>query len=411
MRGKGYTVGMKTILKEANALKERLVTHRRYLHQNAEIGFDLPKTYAYVEKTLQELGCKTEKCGKGGLIATVGDVKQQPIVLLRADMDGLPLREKSGEPFACKTGNMHACGHDLHTAMLLGASELLKRREKRLKGCIKLLFQPAEETLEGAENCLKNGVLEPLKPDLAVMLHVLTDLPMPTGTAVISSAGVSAPAADFFRISVQGKGCHGSTPWKGVDALSVGAHILWGLQTLSAREIPNGAGTVLTVGSLTAGKAGNVIADTAVLAGTLRSFDEETRAEIKMRIKQVATAQAKAFRAKAKTEFLGGCPTLVNDKKVSEFAYKTAKALLGEDRAFTSAELNGGIKRSSGGSEDFAYISHEIPSVMIGLCAGERDKGYAYPLHHPKARFDEGALPIGAGLLTALAILALEKKI
>ncbi len=386
-------------------MRDKLIEHRRYLHENAEVGFDLPKTCAYVEKTLTGLGYTVEKCGKAGLLATVGDGKNKPTVLLRADMDGLPIEEKSGEPFACKTGNMHACGHDLHTAMLLGAAELLQKRKNDVKGGVKLLFQPAEETLEGAKDCLKNGVLGGLKPDCAVMLHVMTDFPLETGTAIVSSAGVSAPAADFFRITVQGKGCHGSTPWKGVDALAVGAHILLALQTLSSREIPASAAAVLTVGSLQAGQAGNVIADRATLKGTLRTFDEEVRAKIKTRIAEIARMQAKAFRATAKTEFLGGCPALVNDEKISDFAYRTAKALLGEERAYTSAELSGGeVGKTSGGSEDFAYISQEIPSVMVALSAGERGKGYSYPLHHPKARFDEDVLPIGAALLTAFAL-------
>lgn len=398
---------MKTLLKDAQALQETLLKHRRYLHKNAEIGFDLSKTCAYVEKTLTELGYQPQKCGRAGLIATVGDEKSKPAVLLRADMDGLPIEEKSGEPFACKTGKMHACGHDLHTAMLLGAAELLRQRKSALKGRVALLFQPAEEILAGAKDCLKKGLLEGVNPDYAVMLHVLTDLPMSTGKAIVSSAGVSAPAADFFKITVRGKGCHGSTPWKGVDALAAGAHILLALQTLSSREVPASAAAVLTVGSLQAGQAGNVIADKAVLQGTLRTFDEEVRTQIKARIQEIVRAQAKAFRATARTEFTSGCPTLVNDGKISDFAYRTARELLGDKGAFTSAELSGGeVGKKSGGSEDFAYISHKIPSVMIGLTAGEREKGYAYPLHHPKARFDEGVLPIGAALLTAIALSA-----
>ena len=398
---------MKTILKEAENLQKTIVNHRRYLHQHAEVGFDLPKTYAYVEKVLSDLGYTPKKCGRAGLIATLGNPKSKPAVLLRADMDGLPIAEKSGESFACKTGNMHACGHDLHTAMLLGAAELLKKRERDLKGCIKLLFQPAEEILEGAEDCLKNGVLDAPAPDCAVMLHALTDLPIKSGTLFVSSAGVSAPAADFFRITVQGKGCHGSTPWKGVDALSAGAYILLALQTLAAREIPASAAAVLTVGSLQAGQAGNAIADQAVLHGTLRTFDEETRAQIKTRIKEIARTQAKAFRATAKTEFSGGCPTLVNDGGVSDFAYRVAKALCGEKRVFTSAQLGGNeVGKTSGGSEDFAYICHAVPSVMVGLAAGERAKGYGYSLHHAKVRFDEDALPVGAAFLAAFALSA-----
>ncbi len=394
---------MKTLLKDAETLREKLVQHRRYLHQNAETGFALPKTFAYVEKTLRDLGYTPQRCGRAGLIALVGEDNGTPCTLLRADMDGLPLRERSGEKFACKTGNMHACGHDLHAAMLLGAAALLKRREQRLKGCVKLLFQSAEEILEGARDCLKNGVLDAPTVQRAMTLHVLTALPLKTGTAVVSSAGVSAPAADFFRITVQGKGCHGSTPWKGVDALAVGAHILLALQTISAREIPIGAG-VLTVGCLQAGSAGNVIADSAMIEGSLRAFDESVREKLKKRLVEIARAQANAFRAKATVEFLGGCPVLVNDERTSEFAYQTAKTVLGADRVFTSAEL--GSTQEKGGSEDFAYISREVPSVLVALAAGESDKGYGYPLHHPKVRFDENVLPIGAALYAAFALAA-----
>lgn len=398
----GHTADMKTILKDAERLREKLVQHRRYLHQNAETGFALPKTFAYVEKTLRDLGYTPQRCGRAGLIAFVGE-DGAPCTLLRADMDGLPLREQSGEKFACKTGNMHACGHDLHAAMLLGAAELLKGREKRLKGRVKLLFQSAEEILAGANDCLKNGVLDAPIIERAMTLHVLTALPLKTGTAVVSAAGNGAPAADFFRITVQGKGCHGSMPWKGVDALAVGAHILLALQTLSAREIPVGAG-VLTVGRLQAGSAGNAIADSACIEGSLRAFDEDVRAEIKRRIVEIARAQSKAFRARVKTEFLGGCPVLVNDERAAELAYQTAKTVLGDGRVFTAAEL--GSTQEKGGSEDFAYISREVPSVLVALAAGASDKGYAYPLHHPKVRFDEDVLPIGAALYAAFALAA-----
>ncbi|MBQ9713714.1 MAG: amidohydrolase [Clostridia bacterium] len=402
---------MKTLLKDAEKLQTELVKHRRYLHQHAEVGFDLPQTCAYVEKILQGLGYAPERCGKAGLVATVGDPKNKPVILLRADMDGLPLQEESKEEFMCTAGHMHACGHDLHTAMLLGASALLKKREDALNGCVKLFFQSAEEILEGAKEGLKNGILEAPAPDCAVMVHVTADSPFATGTAIVASAGMSAPAADFFQITIQGKGCHGSAPWNGVDALSVGAYITLALQTLSAREISVSAPAVLTVGSMQAGNAGNVIADSAILKGTLRAFDEETRTALKARIKEIAQAQATAFRATVKTEFLGGCPTLVNDEEISLFAYEMLCGAFGKERVYTSAELQGGnVAKQNGGSEDFAYISHEVPSVMVALAAGERAKGYSFPLHHPKVRFDEEALYVGAAIYAGLAWSWLNKK-
>ncbi len=396
---------MEELLKNAKKMQAELILHRRYLHENAECGFALTKTLAYVEKQLKGMGYTPKKCGKAGLIVEVGKGKKG--VLLRADMDGLPIAEKSGLSYACKDGNMHACGHDLHTAMLLGAAKLLKANEGRLNGNVRLLFQPAEELLEGAKDCIKAGVLEGV--DHAVMLHVLTALDIPMGEVIVSSEGVSAPAADYFSIEIKGKGCHGSSPWKGIDPLTVAAHILLGLQALSSRELSPMQTAVLTVGSIQTGEAANAISDAALLHGTLRAFDEDVRSFVKGRMETLVKRTAQAFRASARVQYGGGCPTLVNDGELSELAYKAAKGLFGKGAAFTSAELGGDVRQNGGGSEDFAYISHAVPSVMIALSAGERSKGFVYPLHHPKAKFDENALPIGAALYAELAQKLLNK--
>ena len=390
---------MDTLLKKAKELQSDLVEIRRYLHQNAERGFALDKTVAYIEKELINMGYAPQKCGKAGIIAEVGQGSKT--MLLRADMDGLPIVEKTGLPYACKDGNMHACGHDLHATMLLGAAKLLKERQGVLKGCVRLLFQPAEELLEGAKDCIENGALKGVK--CAVMLHVLTALNATMGMSIISSEGISAPAADYFKIEVIGKSCHGSSPWKGVDALTISARILLGLQELSSREIPAANPAVLTVGSLQGGVAGNVISDRAVLKGTLRSFDEEMRAFVKTRIRDIAQNTAKAFRGKAKVVFEGGCPTLVNDGEISRIAEEGARKILGENFVVTSNNLGDDVRKNSGGSEDFAYISQAVPSVMIGLVAGTIKEGYEYPLHHPKVQFNEDVLPMGAALYAGIA--------
>ncbi len=390
---------MKSWLQKSKEIEEELIANRRYLHKNAETGFDLEKTSSFVIERLTEMGYTPERCGKNGVIATLGQGK--PIFLLRADMDGLPIAEKSGESFSCKAGKMHACGHDMHTAMLLGGARLLKMREGELKGRIKLLFQPAEEILEGAKSMIESGALAP-KPNGAMMLHAMTAVDLPVGYAVVA-ADVSAPAADYFTVTVRGKGCHGSTPWKGVDALSVAAHILLALQEIPARELTVAQPAVLTVGCLQTSEGGNVISDRAFLQGTLRSFDEGVRAQVKRRIEEISGGVAKAFRARAKVEYGGGCPTLVNDGELASFALAQARELLGAEGAMLSSELTGDVKNTSGGSEDFAYISHEVPSVMIALGAGEKKKGFLYPLHHPKARFDEASLAIGAALYAKIS--------
>ncbi len=389
------------ILQKAKALEKELIKDRRYLHSHAETGFHLRDTAAYVQKRLQEMGYTPEIYGKGAVVATLGRGRKN--FLLRADMDALPIKEETGETFACKNGKMHACGHDMHTTMLLGAASLLKSRERQLSGKVTLLFQPAEEILEGAKNAIEAGVLKDCKAQAAMMLHVMTGVSFPAGTVIVASEGVSAPAADYFTIRVQGKGCHGSMPWKGKDALTVAARILLGLQEISARELALSQPAVLTVGALKTGEAGNAISDIAELYGTLRAFDEETRAYIKKRVQAIARGIAKAFDATVSVRFPSGCPTLVNDGELSSFAFEKLKELCGEKSVFTSSQLQGEGKKNGGGSEDFAYISHEVPSVMLAIAAGETGAGYRYPLHHPKAKFDESALCVGAAAYAHIA--------
>ena len=387
---------MENVFKIAKKYEQEIIENRRFLHAHAETGFALTQTVAFVKQKLQEMGYTPQDCGKSGVVATIGKSDGRGAFLLRADMDALPIREKTGLTFACKTGAMHACGHDMHTAMLLGAARILKENERKLTGQIKLLFQPAEEKLEGAKNMIEAGVLTAPRVRGAAMLHVLTNIPLSCGTLVVSSAGVTAPAADYFSVEVQGKACHGSSPQNGVDALLCAAHIVLALQGISAREISVASPAVLTVGKLSAGVAGNAIADFASMQGTLRAFDEDVRAQVKKRLQEISLGIAKSFRAKANVRFESGCPSLLNDKEVSKNAERALRQLLGEKSVFTSAELGGGVAQRNGGSEDFAYISREVPSVMIALAAGNSDEGYAYPLHHPKVQFDERALVVGA---------------
>ncbi|MBQ8283471.1 MAG: amidohydrolase [Clostridia bacterium] len=393
----------KTLLNRAEELLEELSEYRRYLHENAETGFDLKKTKAYVKARLSEMGYVPQDCGKAGVIALAGKGKADAL-LLRADMDALPIKEETGVKFACKIGNMHACGHDLHTTMLLGAAKLIKERESELTGRIKLLFQPAEETLEGAKDVIEAGVLK--NPDVngAIMAHVTTGGDLSTGRIVVCSEGVSAPAAEYFTVEVKGKGCHGAAPQEGVDALTIGARILLGFEEILARELAISQRATLTIGQFQGGNAGNAIADTAVLKGTLRAYDEDARKKMKMRMKEIAAGIAAAFQGKATVRFESGCPTLKNDGGMSAFTADCAKKLLGKDRAFTTAELDSRSVARGGGSEDFSYFSHEIPSVMFAISAGERKKGFVYPLHHPKATFDESVLPIGVALFAYLAM-------
>lgn len=389
----------KEILEEAKALKEYMVKIRRTLHAVPETGFSLENTKKLVVSELQAMGYDTEDCGKCGVTALVGRKDSGRVFLLRSDMDALPIKEEAEEDFASDNGNMHACGHDFHTAMLLGAAKILKQHESEINGRIKLMFQPAEEIFEGSKDMIEDGVLDNPKVDAGMMIHVMVGMPMPVGTAVIAANGVSAPAADYFEIKVKGMGCHGSMPNTGIDPMIIAAHILLGIQEIQTRELSIQDKVVITVGNIYGGNASNVIPDMVTLAGTIRCYDEDVRALVKKRMEEISSGIASAFRGKAWVEFGSGCPTLVNDESVSECVAKSCKELLGDKGAFTAAELSKGSASSqSGGAEDFAYVSHKIPTAMVALAAGGPKEDCNFPLHHPKVKFDENALPYGAAI-------------
>lgn len=403
----------KQLWEEAAKLQETLVTDRRYLHAHAETGFDLKDTLAFVKKELQEMGYEPVECGKAGLVALAGGKKPGKVFLIRGDMDALPIQEQADVDFACPNGRMHACGHDMHTTMMLGAARLLKQHEDEIQGTVKLMFQPSEETFEGSKDMIAFGLLENPKVDAALMIHVMAGMPFEAGTVVVSSPGVSAPAADYFEITVRGKGCHGSMPNTGVDPLNAAAHILIAIQEIHARELAMSDQAVLTIGTMNAGTAANVIPDSVVMGGSLRTFDEDTRSFMKERLIQISEGIAKAFRAEAEVTFGSGCPTLVNDKELAVCAEKYVKELMGKGRAFSAEELNAmsnGEKSSkTAGSEDFAYVSQEVPSIMLALAAGQPQKGYCYPQHHPMVKFDEDVLAGGSAVYAYTAMRWLEE--
>lgn len=397
------------LLNEAKNNEQQLISDRRWLHQHPGVEFDIAETVDYVTQQLTALGYDPQPCGKAGVVALAGGKKPGKVFLLRADMDALPIAEQSGETFAADNGKMHACGHDFHTAMLLGAARLLKAHEDEIAGTVKLMFQPAEEIFQGSRDMIEAGVLENPRVDAAIMIHVTAGAPMPAGTVLISAPGVSMPAADYFEIRVQGKGCHGSAPASGVDPLTAAAHILLALQAINARELALGEDAILTVGSLHGGKAPNAIPDTAVLAGTIRTFDEETRAFVKQRMVEISEGTAKTFRASAAVQFSNSCPTLKNDPALVADAEKYLPELLGPAKALSLAKLNAGGRKGGTGSEDFAYVSQQVPAVMLALAAGEPKNGYAWPQHHPQVRFDESVLAPGCATFVWMALRWLEE--
>lgn len=385
---------MKEIMKYAEEIENEIIAHRRFLHQNAETGFNLSKTVSYVESVLTEYGYKPERCGKCGVVAVLGNGGK--CVLLRADMDALPIAEQTELNFRSYNGNMHACGHDMHTAMLLGAAKILKKYEHELKHTVKLMFQPAEELLSGADDMIKSGVLENPDVDSAVMLHVVSGAGIETGRVIMAGDGIIAPSADYFEIKVHGRSTHGAMSEKGVDPIAPAAHIVTSLSHIISNEIGISDKARLTVGRINGGTADNIIADTVTIGGTFRAFDIETRAFIKSRINEICCNISAAFRAETKVCFSKGCPNLINDKNTVQSTTEILKKLLGEENV-----IEAGDSFRSSGSEDFSYISQKVPSVMIALSAGNSE----FPLHNPKVIFDESALRFGSAVYTATGIL------
>ena len=402
-------ISAKELLNEAKTLEPQLQTWRRTLHKHPEVGFDLPQTKALVKQALTEMGYTPQDCGKSGVIALAGGKKPGKTILLRGDMDALPIQEQSGEEFASEIpGRMHGCGHDMHTAMMLGAAKLLKAHEDELEGTVKLEFQPAEEIFQGSPDMIANGLLENPKVDAAVMFHVLAGMPLPAGTVLVPGGGITMASCEQYHITVHGKGGHGSTPNACIDPITAAAHIHIALQEINSRELdPNGFG-VLTTGCFKAGAASNVIPDTAEMFGTIRTTDPDNKTGelIRKRMTEIAQGVATAFRCTAEVEFSDYCPCMVVDKALAADALTYMTDLLGQG-AMDMTPITGG--KAGGGSEDFAFVSHEVPTVSMFISAGSSKDGYLYGQHHPKVRFDDSILFEGSAAYSYFALRWLSK--
>ena len=390
-----------TLLQEAQNLQETIRKHRRYIHENAEVNDELPVTTAYVKSCLAEMGYQPEEICKSGIVATIGKASGKTI-LLRADMDALPIMEENDLSFKSISGRMHACGHDMHTAMLLGAAKLLKDHEDILEGQVKLMFQPGEEPMTGAAAMVEAGVLENPKVDTAFMVHVTTGMPVPTGAVIIPQGGIMSASSDWYTVSIQGKGGHGAMPNSGVDPLNILSHIYLAFQTVNSREVAPGDNMVLTVGQMHGGKAANVIPDTAFLSGTIRTFSEANREFVKKRVEDISEGVAATLRGSANVKFEKSCPSLKVDQQLRDEVAEYAIELLGKETVMDMKQAFG-ISQLPG-TEDFAFVCKKVPGMSVMIGAGNKEEGFPYPPHHPKADFNENALPIGAALYANTAI-------
>ena len=370
----------------ALALKEETVAHRRFFHVNAEVGLNMPKGQAYVLEELGKLGIEAKPCGYG-VTATIGNGGK--CLLLRADMDALPMAEESGLDFACPTGTeAHCCGHDFHVAMLLTAAKMLKENEANLEGTVKLMFQPAEETFEGAKNMLENGIMESPKPDAALAYHV-TSGKMPTGIFMYNNASTMMFSVDGFKITIKGRGAHGAYPHASIDPINIAVHVYLALEALIAREVDPAKANLLTIGKFAAGSANNIIPETAELQGTIRSNDKASRELLVRRMKEVAVRTAEVYGGSAEIEMLSEVPPLICDPKLTSEFVEYMKNM-----GIPGAYPYPGISASA--SEDFASIADLVPSTFMYLSAGFLDDRGAAPAHNPKVMFNEDVCPIGA---------------
>ena len=341
--------------------------------------------------------------GKNAIVGKIKGKNKGKTILLRADIDALPIMEDTGLSYSCKSGNMHACGHDMHTAMLLGAAEVLSSVRDGISGSIVLLFQPAEEILSGAKMCIQNGILEAV--DMAMTVHVMTGSDLPTGNVLLSYDNPCAPSADFFEITVFGKGCHGSSPSIGVDPITCACRIVTCLEHIKAYEIGIHDKAVLTIGEIRGGNSANAIPDCVTMRGTLRCFDEKTREFYKERLIDVSKGIASSFRCSCEIKYTFSCPSLINNPELLEKTKENLTELLGKENVITIKDTKSNLQ----GSEDFAYISQKVPSVSVAIVAGSIKVGYTYPLHNPRVTFDEDALTVGCSVFSYNAIRLLNQ--
>lgn len=387
-------------LKRATEINPEVIANRRYLHQHPELAFDLDNTVRFVKEKLTEMGYAPADCGDHGVVALAGGRKPGKCILIRADMDALPMKEESGLEFSSLTDSAaHTCGHDTHTAMLLGAAKLLKEMEDEIPGTVKLMFQPAEEMGTGAENMLKAGVLENPHVDASFGIHIFAAVP--AGVLVYGN-GPMLSSCDVFEITVKGKGGHGSMPNDTVDPIMVGAHILTALESINSREIAPDSFGVLTVGCFQSGSKFNIIPDTAFMTGTIRTFDSEVREFIKKRLTELAEGTARAYRAEATVSFPTQICAVNTDKDVARIVGESVAAAVGAPRVI-------GNFKPIAGSEDFGYITSEVPSTFFGLGGCPTDYP-AYPQHSPNIRFNEDAFPVGVAAYVSGAIGWLQSQ-
>lgn len=383
---------------ECKDLQNYIVKLRRDLHQIPEVGLNLPKTAEYVANVLDELAIPYVKSQKdSSIIATIQGGKPGKTLALRADMDALPILEDTGVCYASRhEGCMHACGHDTHMAMLLGAAKVLKAHQAELHGTVRLLFQTAEELAMGAEIVVEEGGVDNVDAVFGTHIGTIIDKTIPSGTVIVTP-GCCMASFDKFIVKVKGVGCHGSTPEKGVDPVNIAAHIVLSLQAINSREFSATCPVVLTIGSIHGGSQYNIIPNEVTIEGTIRCLEEPVRQKIARRIGEISAATASAFGGSVDYEMVWGAPPVINDDKMAALAADAAKSVLGEDMVVTK------VPAPNMGGEDFAYYLEKVPGAFMFLSSSNPKKHTDVPHHNPKFNVDEDVLWEGSAVFVAIA--------
>ncbi|MCE2840209.1 MAG: amidohydrolase [Bacteroidetes bacterium] len=385
-----------TLRRDAEALEKTLVSDRRHLHQNPELSFEEVQTSAFVQERLRDLNIPfTSGIGGYGVVANLQGHSPGPVVALRADMDALPIQEANEVPYASKVpGVMHACGHDVHTASLLGVAALLRSRTQEFSGTVRFLFQPAEEKLPGgASLMIRDGALANPTPQAIYGQHVMPLLP--AGTVGFRSGRYMA-SADEIRLTIRGKGGHAAMPHLNTDAVLIASHIVVALQQVVSRRANPTLPSVLSFGHIIGEGAYNVLPNDVRLRGTFRTMDETWRDQAHALIREIASGTASAMGAICDVEIDRGYPMLFNHPEPTALARSTAEAYLGPQQV---VDLDLWMA-----AEDFAFYAQQIPATFYRLGTRNEAKGWVSSVHTSTFDVDESALPLGAGLMAAIAL-------
>ena len=383
---------MTNYFKKALEYKDELVEKRRALHQIPEVGLDLPKTKAYIKAELEGLGLEVKEYGSSGLSTIIqGEKGQGKCLMIRADMDALPMYEESGLSFASRGNTAHTCGHDLHSAIGLIAAKVLLKEKANFKGTVKFMFQPAEEIFAGSKMMIENGILENPKVDRALALH--TALDEETGS-ISYNEGYLATSSDNFKIIIKGKGGHGAYPHTTIDPINVAVNIYTNFLELIARECPPQETSTLTFGMLSAGSNSNIIPETAEMQGTLRAYNPEVRDKLKRRMLEIIEGLKISTKAEIDLDFFTGVPSLYSDP---EFTREIVGYIKDSD---FDGELIPDTQIMA--SEDMALVAEKVPTAYFNVNCKLPGNNFSH--HNPGVVFDENMMPIGLGLMLTAAI-------